>query len=262
MSQSIDLASAVEATFNGSAVEQINLNGAGVWTMPVSGPYQFYSSFTLTNEWAISLGHLASNLTTIDPIWGTDKLNYSLLLDSYFTCWNGNLYFRDFVGFVTTTPRVTVTTWKINANTISLSYAKAGWNVANATNAPLNTVLMDEPLLEIDSSGNLVEKDIYMTDSKYFEATQYLSAGWTNNGNVVQVSNNDIKFYQKTTSQQPSSEIYTKSQILSTGLQKAHFAYNPSSGGISNIQGVLSSFTITNNNFIIGGYSGPSKLNR
>jgi hypothetical protein len=36
--QSIDLASAVVATFNGSAVEQINLNGAGIWTQPPQNP--------------------------------------------------------------------------------------------------------------------------------------------------------------------------------------------------------------------------------
>ncbi len=37
MSQSIDLSAVTESTFNGTVVEQINLNGAGVWTKPVSG---------------------------------------------------------------------------------------------------------------------------------------------------------------------------------------------------------------------------------
>jgi len=49
--QSIDLSAVTEANFNGSAVEQINLNGAGVWTKPVVGPLlavQPYNSTTLT----------------------------------------------------------------------------------------------------------------------------------------------------------------------------------------------------------------------
>jgi hypothetical protein len=36
--QSIDLASAVVATFNGSALDQINLNGASIWTKPIASP--------------------------------------------------------------------------------------------------------------------------------------------------------------------------------------------------------------------------------
>lgn len=36
--QSIDLSTVTDATFNGSAVEQINLNGAGVWTKPAVYP--------------------------------------------------------------------------------------------------------------------------------------------------------------------------------------------------------------------------------
>ena len=35
--QSIDLSAVTDATFGGSAVEQINLNGAGIWTAPPSG---------------------------------------------------------------------------------------------------------------------------------------------------------------------------------------------------------------------------------
>ena len=35
--QSIDLSGVTDATFNGSAVEQINLNGSGIWTKPLAG---------------------------------------------------------------------------------------------------------------------------------------------------------------------------------------------------------------------------------
>jgi hypothetical protein len=35
--QSIDLSAVTDTTFGGSAVEQINLNGAGIWTKPASG---------------------------------------------------------------------------------------------------------------------------------------------------------------------------------------------------------------------------------
>jgi len=35
--QSIDLSGISAVNFNGSAVEQINLNGAGIWTKPVDG---------------------------------------------------------------------------------------------------------------------------------------------------------------------------------------------------------------------------------
>jgi hypothetical protein len=36
MSQSIDLSAVTEANFNGGAVDQINLNGSGIWTKPAS----------------------------------------------------------------------------------------------------------------------------------------------------------------------------------------------------------------------------------
>jgi hypothetical protein len=54
MSQSIDLSAVTATTFNGGAVEQINLNGSGIWTMPASGP---------AGDWL---------LTVSDPTEGSD----------------------------------------------------------------------------------------------------------------------------------------------------------------------------------------------
>jgi len=40
--QSIDLTNVADATFNGSTVEQINLNGSGIWTKPVVSLWNMY----------------------------------------------------------------------------------------------------------------------------------------------------------------------------------------------------------------------------
>ena len=49
--QSIDLSAVTDATFNGSAVEQIDLNGTGIWTKPSAGsalytPFEQLATYT------------------------------------------------------------------------------------------------------------------------------------------------------------------------------------------------------------------------
>ncbi len=51
--QNIDLSEVTDATFGGSAVEQINLNGTGVWTMPTTGITFTQSSLLPINYRAI-----------------------------------------------------------------------------------------------------------------------------------------------------------------------------------------------------------------
>lgn len=53
--QSLDLSTVTDATFNGSAVEQINLNGASIWTMPVTAP---------TNTHVVRLANPAGGVNT------------------------------------------------------------------------------------------------------------------------------------------------------------------------------------------------------
>jgi len=56
MSQSIDLSAVTDTTFNGSAVEQINLNGSGIWTMPVSGFTAYTTTANSNNSLLIANG--------------------------------------------------------------------------------------------------------------------------------------------------------------------------------------------------------------
>ena len=54
--QSIDLSTVTEATFNGSDVEQINLNGTGIWTKPIAGFTAYTTTANSNNNLLIANG--------------------------------------------------------------------------------------------------------------------------------------------------------------------------------------------------------------
>ena len=218
--QSIDLSAVTDATFNGSTVEQINLNGTGVWTKP-SSYIQWYTSLSFTNNWVTSI-HLGAGgiVAPMQADWNTDLENHFFIGTGsweeqlHLIHWRGNLYPFHWPASGgsggTTYNYHGASTLQIggngafiqqlNQNALNIVNWNVGWfdkNPMDGTN--LNTqevVVFDEfPLIDMNSDGTLKNKDLYISRSAFTVANSYTGTpdGYTNYAEVFRVRSDRIE---------------------------------------------------------------------
>jgi hypothetical protein len=238
--QSIDLSqSTLDATFNGSTVEQINLNGAGIWTMPPKGPPQWYTSLTLTNSWVTSDMLKNGVLAPVNPAWTSDLETYFInplgpegLM--YLIHWRGNIYPASLISGDWTydfrgesyeeigNSASSVAVWASTYNALQIATWRVGWkDTASMSSDPENRrhyTLDEAPLIDTNSDGTLKDKDFIFSKYEWQEANSYTGdpAGYLTQTFYWKVRSNSIKLlFEGAVYSSPTTR--TISQIESSG---------------------------------------------
>lgn len=259
--QSIDLSAVTETTFNGSDVEQINLNGSGIWTKPPQGPLQWYSSWTFhdfVTEQGWGLHGCQAYGTSNFPQWSNISNYYAqLYFYSSLIAYDGNLHYKttqDIVNnsdlfYCSTTPQaftnqlakgIIASTWCSTYNV----YDKLGLTVD--TQSLANNLSGFGPILYAGSGGGLADQEYFMyhgvaptsaTDS-YGNPVPYQT-----NYVYIKIENNTIYYYSGQAPQVGSFYIPTKIWVESNQDKLVKFVWNPSSQTLTEVSHANSTAT-------------------
>jgi len=174
--QSISLGTVTDATFNGSTVEQINLNGTGIWTAPPQqtdlilgrqdGSGSYVNQFDGTYTPFYTASEFSSAFNNVDILWAFGTHYQSSYGHGF--CWHKPSGTVRFYYYESTTANVNVT-FTGSKNLGSFTTYKARWWYDNygssnlqASPTQFRSFVSNEAVLEIDGNNNLIDKTITM----------------------------------------------------------------------------------------------------
>ena len=219
--QSIDLSAVTDATFGGSAVEQINLNGAGIWTLPASDFTAWPTGFTAVDTGQTTAVPYADVMTGNHGLY----LNGSAFGSMCLVLFNSKLYAGLSNGWYQEMPNWHVTlnggpigvagTWKYFSeipmgSTHSPNASGSGWsdNVINMNIASNEWSVYK--FIEIPFDTDFKFTNFYYN---YVPANPYAPSGWEHVVREIFVKNNQLYFWSYTNPTQSNEVTYSEAVI-------------------------------------------------